>query len=302
MGALSSAPAVCARGENAFSSTKPTLLIVLMKRILAAPVEPIVLRRLNLRCGDWVVRALRVNRHLQPFDRRAPHRHVHGQLLLYLRGRGEQRAGRSCHDAGPGAVFFIPPGRIHDFRERAPRRAICLVADVDGPAVRKLGFRHGWLGAADLAAVRQHVAGLSGDTARSFDLGAGGAALLILEACRRACAGEGTVSGGHGAVMSRLARSWRPADSGGWPRSSELARRVGLQKDYLNRLVRGASGLTLGQWRDRELLGLAEAGLRRGAGVAKVASDLGFGDQSYFARWFRKQTGLSPSQWAGRRR
>jgi len=273
-----------------------------MKRILAAPVEPIVLRRLNLRCGDWIVRALRVNRHLQPFDRRAPHRHAHGQLLLYLRGRGEQRAGRSCHAAGPGAVFFIPPGRIHDFREQAPRRAICLVADLAGPAVRKLGFRHGWLGAADLAAVRQHVAGLSGDPARPFDLGAGGAALLILEACRRACTGEASASGGHGAVLARLARAWRPAESGGWPRPAELARRVGLQKDYLNRLVRRACGLTLGQWRDRELLGLAEAALRRGWGVSEVAADLGFSDQSYFARWFRKQTGSPPAQWAVGRR
>lgn len=272
-----------------------------MKRSLPAPVEPIVLRRLNLRCGDWVVRALRVNRHLQPFDRRAPHRHAHGQLLLYLRGWGEQRAGRSCHDAGPGAVFFIPPGRIHDFREEPPRRAICLVADLAGPAVRRFGFRHGWLGAADLAAVRQHVAGLSGDLGRPFDLGAGGAALLILEACRRACAGEGIVRGGHGAVLARLGRAWRPADSGAWPRPAELARRVGLQKDYLNRLVRGAVGLTLGQWRDRELLRLAEARLRRGGGVAAVAAELGFSDQSYFARWFRKQTGLSPSQWADRR-
>jgi AraC family L-rhamnose operon transcriptional activator RhaR len=46
---------------------------------------------------------------------------------------------------------------------------------------------------------------------------------------------------------------------------------------------------------------LAEGRLRRGGGVAAVAAELGFADQSYFARWFRKQTGLSPSQWADRR-
>jgi AraC family L-rhamnose operon transcriptional activator RhaR len=78
-----------------------------------------------------------------------------------------------------------------------------------------------------------------------------------------------------------------------------LARRVGLQKDYLNRLVRRACGLTLGQWRDRELLRAAESKLRRGLTVIDVAGELGFNDSSYFARWFRKQTGLTPVQWRG---
>jgi AraC family L-rhamnose operon transcriptional activator RhaR len=102
--------------------------------------------------------------------------------------------------------------------------------------------------------------------------------------------------------MKRLQRAWRPdaARGSSWVRPAELAKRVGLQKDYLNRLVRRATGLTLGQWRDRELLRAAEASLRQGRRVAVVASDLGFSDANYFARWFRKQTGLSPSHWSNR--
>jgi AraC family transcriptional activator of pobA len=61
--------------------------------------------------------------------------------------------------------------------------------------------------------------------------------------------------------------------------------------------VRRACGLTLGQWRDRELLRTAEDQLKRGARVAVVSASLGFSDPSYFARWFRKQTGLPPSHW-----
>jgi AraC family L-rhamnose operon transcriptional activator RhaR len=277
-------------------------LIVLMAKNLPAPVEPIVLRRLRLRCGDWAVRALRVNRHLHPFDHPAPHRHAHGQLLLYLRGSGEQRIGSVRRRVAPGAVFFIPPGRIHDFREEAPRRAICLVADLSGPAVRRQGCLHGWLSADSLATVRQHVAALAAEAQKPFDLGAGGAALLIIEACRRCCLGERPPAPEQGGVVSRLQRVWRPGADGTWPRPAELARSAGLQQDYLNRLVRRSAGLTLGQWRDRELLRLAEAELRRGAGVNAVAAKLGFADQSYFARWFRKQTGLAPTQWRGQPR
>ena len=99
--------------------------------------------------------------------------------------------------------------------------------------------------------------------------------------------------------LNRLVRPTRVRTSA--PRAlaapGGLARRTGLQKDYLNRLVRRACGLTLGQWRDRELLRAAEDELKRGARVAAVSGSLGFSDPSYFARWFRKQTGLPPSHW-----
>lgn len=284
-------------GENALSSTNTTLFIVLMAKTPPPPVAPIVLRRLQLRCGAWTVHALRVNRHLQPFDRYAPHRHAHGQLLLYLRGHGEQRVGQQRHPVGPGAVFFIPPGRLHEFREQAPRRAICLVADLAGTALQKNGFRHGQLSAEALATVRQQVATLSAERGRHLDLTAGGVALFILDACRRACSGESSPRHSGAAILTRLQRAWRPDEDGRWPRPAELAHRTGLQKDYLNRLVRRACGLTLGQWRDRELLRAAEHSLKRGARVATVSGSLGFSDPSYFARWFRKQTGLPPSHW-----
>jgi len=268
-----------------------------MPRTRSAPVEPVVLRRLQLRCGDWAVRSLRVNRHLQPFDRYAPHRHPHGQLLLYLRGKGEQRVGRGRYPVGPGAVFFIPPGRLHEFREQAPRRAICLVADLGGAAPKKNGFTYGRLSAEALAAVRQHVASLAAKNNRNLDLTAGGAALLILDACRRACSGESSPENSGSAILKRLQRIWRADNEGRWPRPAELARRTGLQKDYLNRLVRSTCGLTLGQWRDRELLRTAEREIQRGSRVGEVSALLGFSDPSYFARWFRKQTGLPPSHW-----
>ena len=283
--------------ENALFSTKTLLFPVLMPKAPPPPLEPIFLRRLHLRCGDWSVRSLRVNRHLQPFDHYAPHRHPHGQLLVYLRGYGEQRVGRQRHPVVPGAVFFIPPGRIHEFREQAPRRAICLVADLGGAEPRRLGTRHGRLSAEALADVRQQVASLSAESGRNLDLSAGGAALLILEICRRACTAGGSSTRATGAVLGRLQRVCRADEEGRWPRPGELARRVGLQKDYLNRLVRRSCGLTLGQWRDRELLRAAETLLRRGRSITRISDSLGFNDSNYFARWFRRQTGLPPSHW-----
>ncbi len=269
-----------------------------------APLQPILLRRLHLRCGDWSVRELRINRHLQPFDRESPHRHPHGQLLLYLRGRGEQRIGRKLHPVGPGAVFFIPPGTEHAFLEEAPRLAICLVADLTGAGPSRLGTAAGWLPAEELARVRErlnrlaHEQGEKQERPGTLELGAGGTALLVLESCRRACLSPSPATGSGNAIAGRLLRSLGPGELP--PPPGELARKVGLQQDYLNRLVRRATGLTLGQWRDRELLKASERELAKGGPIGAAAQRLGFSDLNYFSRWFRRQTGMTPRTWRNR--
>ena len=288
--------------ESAFFSTKTTLFYVLMKiprksPFREAPLQPLLLRNLQLRCGDWSIRSLRVNRHLQPFDRVAPHRHPHGQLLLYLRGRGEQQVDQKKWSVGAGAVFFIPPGKKHAFRETGPRRAICLVVDLAGGGVRRWGFRHGFLPAERMAEVRQRVAGMGEGRSSGLELSAGSAALLVLDVCRQACRGGAVKNEAGSPVIRRLERVWRMDDEGKWPRPGELAKRVGLQKDYLNRMVRLSSGLTLGQWRAGELLRSVEADIKKGLRVFDVAGRAGFTDQNYFSRWFRKQTGLAPTKW-----
>jgi len=263
-----------------------------------APLQPLLLRNLQLRCGDWSIRSLRVNRHLQPFDRVAPHTHTHGQLLLYLRGRGEQQVDQKKWSVGAGAVFFIPPGKKHAFRETGPRRAICLVVDLAGGGVRRWGFRHGFLPAERMAEVRQRVAGMGVGRSSGLELSAGSAALLVLEVCRQACRGGAVKNEVGSPVIRRLERVWRMDEEGKWPRPGELAKRVGLQKDYLNRMVRLSSGLTLGQWRAGELLRSVEADIKKGLRVFDVAGRSGFTDQNYFSRWFRKQTGLAPTRWS----
>jgi len=288
--------------ESAFFSTKTTLFYVLMKiprksPFREAPLQPLLLRNLQLRCGDWSIRSLRVNRHLQPFDRVASHTHTHGQLLLYLRGRGEQQVDQKKWAVGAGAVFFIPPGKKHAFRETGPRRAICLVVDLAGGGVRRWGFRHGFLPAERMAEVRQRVAGMGEGRSSGLELSAGSAALLVLDVCRQACRGGPVKNEVGSPVIRRLERVWRMDEDGKWPRPGELAKRVGLQKDYLNRMVRLTSGLTLGQWRAGELLRSVEADIKKGLRVFDVAGRAGFTDQNYFSRWFRKQTGLAPTKW-----
>jgi len=87
-----------------------------------------------------------------------------------------------------------------------------------------------------------------------------------------------------------------------WPSPGELSRRVGLQKDYLNRLVRSGTGLTLGQWRATKILVAVEAELLMGGKMIEVGDRCGFPDANYFTRWFRRQTGVTPKVWQKRMR
>lgn len=267
-------------------------------------LRPVLLKRLRLRCGEWVMKELRVNRHLQPFDQETPHRHPHGQLLLYLRGRGTQRIGSKIHPVAPGAVFFIPPGKEHSFLEQSPRLAICMVADLDGEGPVRLGVSSGWLPAEELARVRQRINNLahhrdpSDGSNAGLELGPGAAALLLLESCRRACLIQSASDPAEAADSSLTRRLLRSLDPGGLaPAPGEIARRVGLQQDYLNRLVRRGTGLTLGQWRASQLLKASERELAKGESIGEAAVRLGFSDPNYFSRWFRRQTGVTPGAW-----
>ena len=268
-----------------------------IRRFPDVPLQPVVLREMRVRCGKWSITGLRVNRHLQPFDQMTLHAHPHGQLLLYLRGRGIQKVGSKSYPVSAGTVFFVPTGMTHGFEETGPRRAICLVADWRG----EQKFRSGFLAAEAMAEVRTRLS-LIGTGRRGVDLGVAGTTLQILSLCLAGCDSKGPKGNPFNSLTGRLAREFRRGTDQRWPSPSELSRRVGLQKDYLNRLVRSGSGLTLGQWRAKKILVVVEAELLKGGKMVEVSERCGFTDANYFARWFRRQTGVTPKVWQKRMR
>jgi AraC family L-rhamnose operon transcriptional activator RhaR len=82
----------------------------------------------------------------------------------------------------------------------------------------------------------------------------------------------------------------------------DIATMSGYQHDHLNRLLRAECGLTLGQLRSRIRLKRAVALLGEKVPIQEVGERIGILDPNYFARWFRQQTGVSPSSWRRRPR
>ena len=77
----------------------------------------------------------------------------------------------------------------------------------------------------------------------------------------------------------------------------EIADAIGVSESYLSRLFKQELDLTPWDYLNRFRVHQAKELIRRTQGSVKiVANQVGFKDPSYFSRVFRKQTGLSPSE------
>ena len=82
----------------------------------------------------------------------------------------------------------------------------------------------------------------------------------------------------------------------GPPTVADLAAAQGLHPTYLGTVVRARTGRTVGEWIARRLAAEARAQLadaRRS--VKEVAFALGFSEATHFSRFFKRETGLTPS-------
>ena len=79
---------------------------------------------------------------------------------------------------------------------------------------------------------------------------------------------------------------------------SDFAARQGISEADLNREVKEETGRTAGEWIAISRLSLAKHYLEDPSlTMAEVSEKTGIEDQSYFARFFKKHEGVTPSQY-----
>lgn len=76
-----------------------------------------------------------------------------------------------------------------------------------------------------------------------------------------------------------------------------LASRAGISTRTLSRLFQHETGLSWRDWRDRMRFVLAVEGVQLGRSSTELAAALGYSSPSAFVAAFRRQAGVSPSQW-----
>jgi AraC family transcriptional activator of pobA len=259
----------------------------------------LLIEKVKIRIPGLHVMSLEVHRHLAELGSVELHRHANSQALLYLSGAGRQTLSRHRVRVEPGTLVLIPAGIPHSFERSGPKAPLCLAIDFQ---VRPAGERTpavSSLNRSEVALVRQNLAELARmHPVRPGELPFAGAVLVLQLMLalmrsggwlpREVAPARRRSAGAIAAILAKL----EPLSPLG-----EVVRRSGYQRDHLNTLIRRETGLTLGQHRARQRLSLAKRLLANGESVSSAAAAVGLPDQSYFARWFRKQTGQRPSEW-----
>lgn len=237
-----------------------------------------------------------------------PHRHAHYEINWFHEGRGTHIVDFVPHPIRAARIFFMAPGQVHDLR--APRARGTFVAfnrglvsstqaltgaDVDLGLFRRFDDAP-YVDAAprDRRRLRSLLAMLREELATSTaspDRAVAAALLstLLVVALRAKAPG--------GAVDERVIRVRKAIDDQylAHRSTSHYARKVGLTPKRINELTREALGKTVAQLlADRIVLQAKRELYFTRRSIKEVAHGLAYDDAAYFARFFRKQTGMTP--------
>lgn len=273
--------------------------------------RPILLEELDLQLPGLRLRQLTVNRHTPQVREVAAHSHAISQLILYLGGGGLQLLDGERHGIAPGVLVHIPAGCAHGFHSQTRRAPLALVINLDWQLPpERAGLvqrpQAHLLGHQQLRTVRACLGRLSELRERRLEPLDLQALAVILELLEVLLAALDIIHRKpprhvlHPAVrkvrehLRELLRTQGAMEEFTLAQAAALAQ---LQPDYLNRLMRRDLGLTFGQLRSQLRLAEAQKALRAGAKIGDAGAAAGFADANYFTRWFRRQTGQTPSAW-----
>jgi len=258
--------------------------------------RPLLLQELSLQLPGLRLRRLRLNRHLPEVDAVSEHGHGFSQILHYLSGSGTMVARGRRLAIGPGSVVFLPPRVLHSFEETTGRRPLCLVIDLDWRGASKHGVVVARLTQSRAGSVRGELSQLTrlddaNDHACRLIVGA--VVLRIADILLRELGLVAPLVEQMTPLVKKFDQLLRRPQHLEHSISA-LAAKLGYQSDHLNRVFKRATGQTLRQYRDALQLERAKRLLRERRQVGQVCDELGFDDQNYFSRWFKKHTGVQP--------
>lgn len=252
--------------------------------------SPLLIQKIEIHALGFVLRKLQLNRHRE--TEVSTHNHPYNQLILYLSGEGVQVLRDRRIEARAGDLFVIPPGVDHGFALSGASRPLCLVLEYES---RRPGSRviHRQLPRQVLNELNALLARVptKGRPALSDYPTILSVIALLLEPPRGDAPG-GVPAAAASPLVVRVRESLRSDKP-----LAEIARETGYVRDALSRRLKREHGLGLRALRDQERLQLAQAALRETSAVGEAAVRAGFDDPNYFTRWFRRQTGLTPSAW-----
>jgi AraC-like DNA-binding protein len=263
--------------------------------------RPLQLSGLAVGVPGLRVRGLRLNHHM-PEPVWTTHSHEHGQVLIYLTGRGKQQMGERAFPCRPGSVIYVEPGQAHAYTRHMHTAPLILVLDVELEITRYSPHPVSLMPRADLVRVLRSLQSLLALRQPEIRENLIATAAIVLEILDRALLSAGWLKPVNryaeraGKALTQFTERLLERMNGPEIGLEEIAKRAGYEVEALNDKLRNECGLTLGQLRSRYRLKRAQMLIRQGLPMNIVSQRVGIPDSNYFSRWFRQQTGMTPSQ------
>ncbi len=240
----------------------------------------------------------------------AEHKHdAFFQIFLVTSGRGEMLSEGGIREFAAPCAIFIPPKARHGFRHSRDIDGLVVTARADrlqavAASDRSIGDFAGRLRIVGLETgieARRAAETLQAVATERAESAPGRAVLLealmttAIVCLARAAGSEARVSSVSGearadallALIGTHYREHRPL--------SFYAERIGVSETHLNRVARSSTGLSVQGLLARRLVEAARGELLfTPLPVQAIAFALGFSDPTYFNRFFRKATGMTP--------
>ncbi len=243
-----------------------------------------------------------------------PHRHAFYEIIYIKQGKGAHVIDFETYPIGPGSLYLFSPDQIHfwqitkpvdgvrikfsenflllppaelylteylDFFHNAESPPHLILNDGEGDEIKTLFDR--------IEKEYQSDAYVRDLKIRSYLM------ILLIEIQRIIMAGYGKKDAIRGSALVSRFRKMVAKNFLTQRFTSYYAEKLGISEAYLHELTKENTGLTPGQIIRKEIALEAKRMLAHTTDtMSEIGYKLGFEDPSYFGRFFRRETGLSP--------
>jgi len=255
------------------------------------------------------------------FSVKYPHRHDFFEVLNLQKGSGYHVIDGNKYEINPPCVFFMSPGQAHklelsqdiegyififtaDFYllNRSNQNSLIefpffytihqdnpplLLSNVSDTLFLENLFRQG---IAEISQSREHVS----EMLRSI------LDLILITCTARYPGNETLLNKGKGQILVKKFYHLIEENSQKNLSLSDYANLIGVTANHLTQTVKSLTGKTsLQVIKAKQLLEIKRLLVHTNLNISEIASQLNFEDQSYFSKFFKRETGLTPLQYRG---
>jgi AraC-like DNA-binding protein/mannose-6-phosphate isomerase-like protein (cupin superfamily) len=265
---------------------------------------------------QFQVEVFDANRH---FSVKYPHRHDFFEVLYLLKGSGFHVIDGNKYEIGPPCVFFMSPGQAHklelshdiegyififtsDFYllNRSNQNSLIefpffYTIHQDNPPLL-LENEHDIRFLESL--FRQSIAEITRPGNYTLDLLRSLLDLILTTCASRYQATENLRNKGKGQILVKRFFHLVEENNQKNLSLSDYANMIGVTANHLTQTVKLLTGKTSSQIvKAKQLLEIKRLLVHTNLSVSEIANQLNFEDQSYFTKFFKRETGLTPLQY-----